>query len=520
MNTAPAAIEPALTPRWIQWLIVPARPSGRRATFWAPFLLLFLVTGLWAVSNPLMASVDEPAHVIKAAATVRGASDQSLDGAQTGIGTVEVPQLFREFALIPNCFAFQSEVPFACRAGMPADTESLTLQDTSAINYNPLYYAVVGWPALFPSGQFTAYLMRLMTALVSSALIAFGVHLASRFPARRWIGLALLLCLTPTLVNLLGSINPQAFEVAGAILLWVALLGLLRYPDPTQTRLRLIAMVVATIPLANARSLGPLMVLVILGLSVLSAPLRRSLDLLKDRRAWWAASACALACAASIWWTISHDTVPVGSASHGIAMRDNLEWTLGQTSHYLEQMFQALGWLDVVFPPWTVHLIFACMAILLFVAWSLGTFRDRVVLSLTAGAVFALPIASHLVQANKIGFFWQGRYAFPIAIGLALLAACAVGHRDKLIPAWLSINLIMTTTTAAVIVYVVTFYVNMHRYASGISGSWLLPGPLAWIDVPASVLTILYATAWIGAAVAVLRAVNAPDLLRQQTKLL
>ncbi|MEO5832402.1 MAG: hypothetical protein ABIR83_03405, partial [Nakamurella sp.] len=46
--------------------------SQPRRAYWASFVLLGLVTGLWSLASPLMAGLDEPAHLIKAASVVRG----------------------------------------------------------------------------------------------------------------------------------------------------------------------------------------------------------------------------------------------------------------------------------------------------------------------------------------------------------------------------------------------------------------------------------------------------------------
>ena len=494
-----------LTPRWIT-KVMTSRQYRPRRTFWLAFVAFFAVSGVWALSNPLMASVDEPAHVIKAAATVRGAQDLSDDGADTGIGLVELPQLYLQLETYPNCFAFDPESSAACQQVLSGDVEATTLVKTSAINYNPLYYALVGWPSLLPGGEHTVYMMRLVNAVFVSGLLAFAVRLIAGLPKRRWIGLALLLPLTPTFVNLLGSVNPQSFEVAGAVLLWVSLLALLRSPDHTQTGLRLLGVVIATIPLANARSLGPLMVVIILALCVLSAPWSRTLDVFKDRRSWPSAAICVLACVVSLAWTMSQDALPEGAGDRGLLLRDMLLHTLGLTSAYVQQMFFALGWLDVPVPMWTVFMLISCMGLLAFAGWALGAFRDRLVLALSAGIVFALPIVSHVVQADKIGYFWQGRYAFPIAIGVSLLAGFAVSQREGLIPDWVSLNLVSTVGLTFAGLHGVAFWANLHRYAVGASGGWVLRQPLPWLPVPAALLVLLYGAAWCALVIVVLRA--------------
>ena len=494
-----------LSPRWVTRTFTSTSARPRRY-LWLAYLAFFAVSTVWAMSNPLMASLDEPSHVTKAAATVLRAPDLSESGLNTGIGVVEVPRLFQQLASYPNCFAFNSQASVSCQQDLQGDVNELALVETSAMNYNPFYYSLVGWPALLPGGEHTVYLMRLTSAFFVSGLLAFAVRLLGGMPRRRWIGLALLVSLTPTLVNLLGSVNPQSFEVAGAVLLWVSLLALLRAPDPSQTGLRLLGVVVATIPLANARSLGPLMVMLILVLCILSAPWRRTLDVFKDRRSWVAVIICALACAASLLWTLTQDAFPEGSGALGYTLRQVFFDTVGLTSAYVQQMIFALGWLDVPGPMWTVFLLISCVALVALIGWSLGTIRDRMVLSFSALLVFALPIISHVVQADKIGFFWQGRYAFPIAIGVILLAGYAISSREDLLPDWMSLNIVTTVGLTYVGLHGVTFWANLHRYAVGASGGWTLRGPLPWTPVPAFVLTAAYLAAWLAVLVVLSRA--------------
>lgn len=493
-------------PRRVAQVVTSSTSTPRRA-FWAAFAAFFAVSFLWGLSNPVMASVDEPAHIIKAAATVRGSVDSGVEGAATGIGEVEVPTLYEWLSLYPNCFAFNPEASASCQPDIVGDLEAPAEVSTSALNYNPLYYVVVGWPTLLPQGDHTVYLVRGMTALVSSALLALAVSLVAGLPRRRWVALALLLPLTPTFVNLLGSVNPQSFEVAGALLLWVALLALLRHPDPAQTTLRLSAVVAATVPLANARSLGPLMVVIILVLCILTVPWRRTVEVLSDRRAWWALAACVAACAVSVGWTVTQGALPEGATQNAIPLRDNLEWTLGLTSQYVQQMVLALGWLDVPAPLWTVLLLVACLGLVVLVGWASARWRDRLVLALTAATVFGLPVLSHALQANEIGYFWQGRYAFPVAVGLVVLAGFAMSRVEDQIPSWFSLDVAMTVATIVAAVQTVVLFANLHRYSVGASGGWIttLQQPLPWTPVPAVVFLALYAGAWVALSVALLR---------------
>lgn len=504
------ASTPAPTPRWIVKVATSSKTSARRA-FWLSFVAFFAVSGLWALSNPLMASVDEPAHTIKAAATVLGAPDTSADGSTTGIGTVEVPRLYSQLALYPNCFAFKSDTTAACQPDLSGDLESLTPTVTSAINYNPLYYAAVGLPALLPGGgEHTVYLMRLVNALLASAVLALAVRTVAEMPRRRWLALGVLLPLTPTFVNLTGSVNPQSIEVTGALLLWVALLAALRAPDPGLLDRRMFRMVLGALLVSNSRGLGPLFVVLIVLVALAASRWSDVVALVRNRRSWWAIALSILACAVATAWILGADALPVGPGT-GIPFNDAVYFTLGNTSAYLQQLISALGWLDVGVPIWLYMMMMSLVALVVLLGWSMGSRRDRLVVLGTAVLVFVIPVAIQAVQAASIGYFWQGRYIFPLAIGLVVLACFAVRHRAEALPGWLSVNLITTTASLFAIGNVVAFGINLHRYVNGADGGWFSTDANSWVPLlPPLVLVLLYAMAWAFLTAVVLRSTNFP----------
>lgn len=499
------------TPRWLSRTMTSAT-SGPRWAFWYSFVAFFLVSGIWALSNPIMASVDEPAHTVKAAAAVRGAEDLSEDGALTGIGTVIVPRLYGQLNDSPSCFAFQPDQPASCQPEIAGDLSAPVEAETSAINYNPLYYVAVGLPSLLPGGgEHTLYLMRLVSALIASAVLALTVRTVVEMPRHRWMALAVLLPVTPTFVNLLGSLNPQSIEVTGSMLLWAALLAALRAPDPDLLTRRMIRVVLATVLVANARGLGPLFVALIVVLAACSSPGRNLVRLLTNRRSWWAVAASIAVCIVATLWILSSGALPDRETGTGILARDALYFTLGNTSAYLQQLISALGWLDVGVPVWLYMMMMSVVALVIFLGWSMGTLRDRIMLLATAGLVFAVPVAIQVVQSATLGYFWQGRYIFPLAVGLVLLACFAIRSRETALPGWFSVNVIVTAASTFAIGNVVAFTINLHRYVNGADGSWWELGPDAWNPLlPAPVLVVLYTAAWLFLVVVVVRATNRP----------
>src|SRR5207344_263135 len=106
----------------------------------------------------------------------------------------------------------------------------LTDATTSAVRYNPVYYALAGIPSLFTHSLATFVLMRMVGGLLAAWLLALAARTVAELGGGYWPAAALLVVITPMTVFLTASINPQSVELSGAILLWMVLLALLRAP--------------------------------------------------------------------------------------------------------------------------------------------------------------------------------------------------------------------------------------------------------------------------------------------------
>lgn len=120
-------------------------PSHRRlvANWLAIGALLLLMLAAWAVAIPLMASPDEPSHVVKAAAVARGQWGGVLGPAPTdtsrpGAGTiVQLPSDFAEVISLPDCFAFHPDVSAGCQQAVAPAVGGLVPVETFAGQYPP-----------------------------------------------------------------------------------------------------------------------------------------------------------------------------------------------------------------------------------------------------------------------------------------------------------------------------------------------------------------------------------------------
>ena len=98
----------------------------------------------------------------------------------------------------------------------------------------------------------------------------------------------------------------------------------------------------------------------------------------------------------------------------------------------LQQMIGVFGWLDTNSPGFTLFLWIVALGSVLTLALLVGP--RRLVVATTAILVLTvlLPIALEVPSVCAAGYFWQGRYTLPLAVGVPVLAgiAAASGAAD------------------------------------------------------------------------------------------
>lgn len=465
-----------------------------RKTFWAALATFIAFGTLWALANPLMASADEPAHVIKAVAVVHGARDVSGEAGTTGIGTVELPGVWAQLRGYEECMRFNPAQNASCQPSLAGDLSEPARVSTSAYTYNPMYYAVVGLPSLLPgAGEHTVYLMRIVSVAFAGVVFAMAARTVTELRERRWLGLGLLLAFVPTTLGLVSNVQPQSVEITGSVLLWVALLALLREPDAALTRRRLARVVVAAALIANTRATGPFFVTLIVGICLLAVPWQNVVRMFRERAVWWGLGGGVLATAIGAGWILAGGVAEnppfYGQWGVGIGFREAAMLTVDRTSYYLRMAFAALGWIDVPFPEWIFLAGAATLGLVAILALCLGNRRDRLVLAGTAFLIWFVPVVVQGIQARTTGIFWQGRYMAPVIVGFFILACSVIASRGRDLPERLQRNLVLAAAGSLAVINVVAFLANLHRYVNGSNGPRLSLAENAWLPpVPLLVL--------------------------------
>ena len=162
------------------------------------------------------------------------------------------------------CFAFDANAIGTCQK-FPS-TELLASNSPRLANYPKPWFYITSWPLLFAHGATGYYLIRLIAAILNLSLIAWGILLWRRQKS----GLVWILgfAISPLLIQMLCSYNPNGFEISSSLTL-----NLLLYGAPSISskmgRSRIIGVATSSIGLSIAKPLSGIYVALSVGIYVL-----------------------------------------------------------------------------------------------------------------------------------------------------------------------------------------------------------------------------------------------------------
>ena len=480
----------------------------------ATFLLAAAIGSLWSVATPLFNAPDEPAHAIRAASVAR------LDIVGDEVPkyedklVVEAPKAYGDASDSISCYVFGRNTPTNCATF--DDHTQLVRLPTSAGRHPPAYYFVAGLPSLVFRGAFGVYLMRMVSIFITSAFVASAVVTIAHLARPRLGGLAILLSATPMFFFVGAVVNPSALEIPAALLLWVA--GtVLAVEAPTRIDPRVLRRVgVAAILLVLSRQLSPLWLLIIALALLALGGVAAARALWASRAArWWGAAIVAATLLQSLWIVVVRpldpslgDSEGIRGLGHGTALRTSF----GETLNRLREMVGWFGWLDAPSPGVTYALWLFAFTILVGVALVAWRRRFLVVALAVAVVTIATPLGLETIQARRIGFFWQGRYSMPLALGVPVLLALSLAidrgdEADAADGVWRSHGidrLVGSITIAVVVAHVAAYGQALRRSTVGYDGPldfllhpvWSPPFP-AWLLVALYVALLATFALWV-----------------------
>jgi hypothetical protein len=451
-------------------------PRGWRA-FFLSWALLSVLAALWSVATPIGAAPDEPAHLIKAASVARG----QLIGESSPSGQiVQVPQ-YIAFTHAQTCFAFDSEQSADCSLDVPGDPAELVDSTTTAGLYNPLYYTMVGWPSLIFGDEVGIYAMRILSGLISSALIAIAFALVSLWRRPTIPSLGMAVALTPMVLFLNGTVNPNTLEIAAILTTFVSMLTVIR--DPDALRIGPLAWIVfaSAAIAANSRGLSLLWLVIAIAAPFLLVTGEQFRKLLASRAVRLAVIGVAAAVVFAGIWLLSTNSLgaaidkpdsPFAAPAVGTSGLFGFVWTLFATFEYAQGMIGIFGWLDTPAPPF-VFFVWSALSGALFLA-GLVLLRGRVFI-LTVSLLVAVLLLPPILQGIYIqggGIIWQGRYILPVFVCAVVAIACLLSERLTLSRTTL-VRLVAIVTGLWAFAQLQSFATALRRYAVGLDASWL-----------------------------------------------
>ncbi|WP_426979500.1 DUF2142 domain-containing protein [Pseudarthrobacter sp. O4] len=472
--------------------------------FLALFALVGLLTTLWSLASPLISVPDEQAHVIKAAAVVRGQLRGDSGVAQGERTQVLVPQYIASTDKLQTCYAGNALLTADCSPSLPSDT-TIVRALTSAGSYNPMYYAVAGIPSLFMSGDEAVYTMRIVSGLFTAAFIA--VALFSLSGLRRWRAPLFVgtFAITPMVLFLSGAVNPNSLEVATSMAMFCALsLTWERVESRASWKVPLALAAMSAVVLANTRAASLLWLALGVTASLLIFGYRPMVSVLRHRFVWAMAAVVALGCALSLIWLRYANSLQnlVGNGSEDPPVQI-VAVMLDRTFDFATGYVSYLGWLDTLGPTgvlavWAALIIGAVCA-----ALSIGNRPGRLAVGFLLTAVVALPPILQIPLAKDVGIIWQGRYI--LALVVVLIAASGIAVRSFTVgQADSARRASAVLLTVMVFGHFYAFINGMRRYVIGLEdrSNWSdmvtaprWEPPLGWITLTIAYLAVLLVAA-------------------------
>lgn len=493
---------------------------------------LLLVVLSWTFTVPPGAGADEPGHLVRAGAVVRG----DWDGEDVGQLSLEAHVLPDSYLVPETCYAFQPDVPVSCAPPVERTGADVVLT-TRADEYQPWPHLVYGAPTLLP-GPPAIWWARLVGAVIVTGLIG-GALLHAGTPARR-AGVAV--AVTPMAFGTFATVNPSTFAIAGAVAVW-AVAG--RRSPWSPSGAWLLAAGWAAMSLSRRDGLvWAVLVVVVLQWAIGWSSLDRWRSM-----PWGPRIAIATTSAVTVAWGLTNDSrvsqlvalsplaivasevartvwlrrpsiaqrigltagavVALGVAT-GVALSrrpggwdgDLARRVAGQTGTHLVEAIGVLGWLDAPLP-WLVTVGWVALVGFL-AAGALVTEARRPVVALVVLAVAILTSwVFELLHGNSTGRYWQGRYSLPVLVGVPIVLAAAVRSR----------RVVQLGVVSATVLLNAALWSAARRWGVGLQGSLR---PWEWdtphTPFPALALLIVHAAASATLAWALVRPVRTGDV--------
>jgi hypothetical protein len=469
--------------------------------------VVFALCVAWALATPLGAAPDEPAQVVKAAATVRGEfTGIPAPNEPAAVREFRVPAVFDSLYNLPICYQFKPTVPAGCAPHVASSSHIIT--STSYVGrYPPLYYAAVGIPTLFMHSESAVYAMRIVSALLDALLLSLALTIATLRCRSTMLFEGIAIAVTPLVIFLAGVVNPSGFEIAAAICAWTSGLALVRNDPARPPRGVVVAFAVSGCLLELTRGLSVLWLALIVATLACLEP-RTCAGLLRNRSMRVGVGILGAVGVIALGFVVKAQSLKVLPSSayppfHGsfVVLTDHV---LGLFSGYAHQAIGVFGWLDTPSPLLTTVVWTALIGFIVIAGIAASTRRERAVLIglITAACIVTVGLIEW--NAGTSGITWQARDGFPFYAGIPLVAGAIVPKRSMTILGETAKSHVTGVVAVAVgICQFGDFLWALRRYTVGLGptvnvfhhvvGGWSPPLGTPLMVVGGGVAVVLYA---------------------------
>lgn len=447
-----------------------------------PYLVFgfFLFLGIsWSSGQPPYGISDEPAHAVKALATARG----ELDGASVvgpfGYQAIEykVPSAYSEIWHFV-CYNSDVNAPANCAPKFPTSRVLAPVPSTAG-EYPPTYYALVGWAGWISPGSTGLLLMRIVTSIGVATLLGLSARVLEQLQWPHGVT-ALIVATTPVVMGFTGSVNPFGPEIAASILFWTSSLAL-QSVELINRRVARLGVWISGLLLGTLRPAAFLWIAIIVIVVALwrfdSGVRSISPRIGPYDRAFLLSSITGFALSLG-WYLFAMTARGLGGGSPaGGTTWGNMRISFDRTIGYLHQTLGYFGWTSFYSPRTVVLLMVAALGVLLWSARK-STWRVRVgILALILYGVFG-PAILEGARAATAGFGFQGRYLLPVLVGLPIL--CSRGADDESVRP----STVRFLRGVAILGHLIALNYVLRRFSVGLDGTYLWLFDPTWAGMP------------------------------------
>jgi hypothetical protein len=461
-------------------------PSSERpgaASRWRVFFIAWVVisalSATWAISTPISAAPDEPAHLVKAASVARGefvgVSDGSPDGQK-----VTVPA-YVAYSYAQTCYARNEQVTANCSPAETGDVGAMVESRTTAGLYNPVYYLLVGWPSLIFHNATGIYAMRIVSGILASLFLAVALMLISTWRRRRIPTLGFAVAATPMVFFMNGVVNPNSLETTATLAAFTGVLTIVTQKSAPLFVERTVLVIVSAALAVNARGLSPLWVAFALLAPFLLASWPDIRELARRRVIQIGFGVIVVAAIAAVGWILYSEVAGAGSGGQSLAYQEEsgvgssplrgFEQILIGTFDFGQGMIGVFGWLDTAAPS-VVFFVWSAFIAVIFAVAIIALRRRALLFSIVlTAALVLLPAVLQAIYIHTGGIVWQGRYGLPLLVCVIVGWAAVISDRFPDVPRAMATRFTVLVLVAwgAAQAYAAAF--ALKRYSVGAFGT-------------------------------------------------